>query len=258
MRIRSASPARSISAGCRGRSHRRAACVAVGSLACAAMPDADRRSPATRSPARCAAPAASGRRRRPQRHCPRAARRLASRPPKHVNLKPPKRGCAGRAADRRRRDELRHLRDRARHRAGAEDRQLLRLPGRRRLLRRPRPSTGSSPDFVIQGGDPLGTGTGGPGYTVDEKPPGEPRLHARASWRWRRRSAEPPGRSGSQFFVVTGADAGLPPEYALVGKVSKGYGRGRADRQARRPGERTDRQADGHRRDPEDRRSSGG
>ena len=36
-------------------------------------------------------------------------------------------------------------------------------------------------------------------------------------------SAEPPGRSGSQFFVVTGADAGLPPEYALVGKVSKGY-----------------------------------
>ena len=36
-------------------------------------------------------------------------------------------------------------------------------------------------------------------------------------------SAEPPGRSGSQFFVVTEADAGLPPEYALVGKVSKGY-----------------------------------
>jgi cyclophilin family peptidyl-prolyl cis-trans isomerase len=35
-------------------------------------------------------------------------------------------------------------------------------------------------------------------------------------------SAEPPGRSGSQFYVVTGADAGLPPEYALVGKVSEG------------------------------------
>ena len=34
--------------------------------------------------------------------------------------------------------------------------------------------------------------------------------------------AEPPGRSGSQFFVVVGADAGLPPEYALVGKVSEG------------------------------------
>ena len=36
-------------------------------------------------------------------------------------------------------------------------------------------------------------------------------------------SAEPPGTSGSQFYVVTGADAGLPPEYALVGKVSEGY-----------------------------------
>ena len=35
-------------------------------------------------------------------------------------------------------------------------------------------------------------------------------------------SAEPPGTSGSQFYVVTGADAGLPPEYALVGKVSEG------------------------------------
>ena len=33
---------------------------------------------------------------------------------------------------------------------------------------------------------------------------------------------EPPGTSGSQFFVVTGAEAGLPPEYALVGNVSKG------------------------------------
>jgi peptidyl-prolyl cis-trans isomerase B (cyclophilin B) len=35
-------------------------------------------------------------------------------------------------------------------------------------------------------------------------------------------STDPPGRSGSQFYVVTGADAGLPPEYALVGKVSSG------------------------------------
>jgi cyclophilin family peptidyl-prolyl cis-trans isomerase len=35
-------------------------------------------------------------------------------------------------------------------------------------------------------------------------------------------SAEPPGRSGSQFFVVTSPDLGLPPQYALVGKVSRG------------------------------------
>ena len=33
---------------------------------------------------------------------------------------------------------------------------------------------------------------------------------------------EDPGTSGSQFFVVTGEDAGLPPEYALLGKVIEG------------------------------------
>jgi peptidyl-prolyl cis-trans isomerase B (cyclophilin B) len=33
---------------------------------------------------------------------------------------------------------------------------------------------------------------------------------------------EPPGRSGSQFFVVIAADAGLSPDYALVGRVDKG------------------------------------
>ncbi|HET7574342.1 MAG TPA: peptidylprolyl isomerase, partial [Solirubrobacterales bacterium] len=75
------------------------------------------------------------------------------------------------------------------------------------------------PGFVIQGGDPLGNGSGGPGYSVDEKPP--PNLaYTRGTVAMAKTSAEPPGRSGSQFFVVTGADAGLPPEYALVGKVS--------------------------------------
>ena len=34
--------------------------------------------------------------------------------------------------------------------------------------------------------------------------------------------AEPPGRSGSQFFVVTAPDAGLPPSYALLGRVISG------------------------------------
>jgi peptidyl-prolyl cis-trans isomerase B (cyclophilin B) len=79
------------------------------------------------------------------------------------------------------------------------------------------------PDFVIQGGDPLGNGTGGPGYSVDEKPPAN-LAYTRGVVAMAKSSAEPPGSSGSQFFVVTGADAGLPPEYALVGKVSKGYG----------------------------------
>jgi peptidyl-prolyl cis-trans isomerase B (cyclophilin B) len=78
------------------------------------------------------------------------------------------------------------------------------------------------PGFVIQGGDPLGTGTGGPGYAVVEKPPAN-LAYTKGVVAMAKSSAEPPGTSGSQFYVVTGADAGLPPEYALVGKVSQGY-----------------------------------
>ena len=77
------------------------------------------------------------------------------------------------------------------------------------------------PEFVIQGGDPLGDGTGGPGYKVVEKPPAN-LAYTKGVVAMAKSSAEPPGTSGSQFYVVTGADAGLPPEYALVGKVSKG------------------------------------
>jgi peptidyl-prolyl cis-trans isomerase B (cyclophilin B) len=78
------------------------------------------------------------------------------------------------------------------------------------------------PGFVIQGGDPTGTGTGGPGYSVDEPPP--PRTeYLRGTVAMAKTSVEPPGRSGSQFFVVTAADAGLAPQYALLGKVTKGY-----------------------------------
>jgi cyclophilin family peptidyl-prolyl cis-trans isomerase len=78
-----------------------------------------------------------------------------------------------------------------------------------------------APGFVIQGGDPLGNGTGGPGYSVDEKPPAN-LSYTKGTVAMAKSSAEPPGRSGSQFFVVLAPDAGLPPEYALVGKVSSG------------------------------------
>ncbi len=77
------------------------------------------------------------------------------------------------------------------------------------------------PEFVIQGGDPLGTGTGGPGYSVVEKPPAN-LAYTKGVVAMAKSPAEPPGTSGSQFYVVTGADAGLPPEYALVGRVSSG------------------------------------
>jgi peptidyl-prolyl cis-trans isomerase B (cyclophilin B) len=79
-----------------------------------------------------------------------------------------------------------------------------------------------APGFVIQGGSPSDTTVGGPGYTVVEKPPAN-LSYTKGTVAMAKSSADPPGSSGSQFFIVTGADAGLPPEYALVGKVSQGF-----------------------------------
>jgi peptidyl-prolyl cis-trans isomerase B (cyclophilin B) len=77
------------------------------------------------------------------------------------------------------------------------------------------------PGFVIQGGDPTQLGNGGPGYqTVD--PPGSGARYVKGVVAMGKTATEPAGTSGSQFFVVTGADVGLPPEYAIVGKVTHG------------------------------------
>jgi peptidyl-prolyl cis-trans isomerase B (cyclophilin B) len=77
------------------------------------------------------------------------------------------------------------------------------------------------PGFVIQGGDPTASGTGGPGYSTRDAVPAtaayNPGVVAMA-----KAGNEPPGTAGSQFFVVTGADTGLTPDYALLGKVTKG------------------------------------
>jgi peptidyl-prolyl cis-trans isomerase B (cyclophilin B) len=79
--------------------------------------------------------------------------------------------------------------------------------------------------FVIQGGDPTGTGAGGPGYTVIEPPP-KSTQYVRGDVAMAKTQTEPAGASGSQFFVVTAANAtqsaGLTPDYALVGKVVSG------------------------------------
>ena len=77
------------------------------------------------------------------------------------------------------------------------------------------------PDFVIQGGDPTQTGSGGPGYqTFDKPPPGTKYTHGVVAMA--KLPTEPAGTSGSQFFVVTRDDAGLPPDYAVVGEVTDG------------------------------------
>jgi cyclophilin family peptidyl-prolyl cis-trans isomerase len=77
------------------------------------------------------------------------------------------------------------------------------------------------PGFVIQGGDPTQGGSGGPGYQTVDKPPADA-TYTYGSVAMAKTAAEPPGTSGSQFFVVTAPDAGLAPDYALVGTISKG------------------------------------
>jgi peptidyl-prolyl cis-trans isomerase B (cyclophilin B) len=77
------------------------------------------------------------------------------------------------------------------------------------------------PGFVIQGGDPTQSGTGGPGYSTVDVPPSDSR-YVKGVVAMAKSPLEPAGTAGSQFFVVTGEDASLPPEYALVGEVTDG------------------------------------
>jgi peptidyl-prolyl cis-trans isomerase B (cyclophilin B) len=79
--------------------------------------------------------------------------------------------------------------------------------------------------FVIQGGDPTGTGAGGPGYTVVEAPPKNTE-YVLGDVAMAKTETQPAGASGSQFFIVTAPNvtqsAGLTPDYALLGKVVSG------------------------------------
>jgi cyclophilin family peptidyl-prolyl cis-trans isomerase len=77
------------------------------------------------------------------------------------------------------------------------------------------------PGFVIQGGDPTATGSGGPGYQTVDPPPADA-SYTKGVVAMAKAADEAPGTAGSQFFVVTGDDVGLPPEYAVVGTVTEG------------------------------------
>jgi len=73
-------------------------------------------------------------------------------------------------------------------------------------------------NFVIQGGDPNGDGSGGPGYTIVEAPPASLQ-YTRGTVAMAKTATDPAGASGSQFFIVTAQQTELPPQYALVGNV---------------------------------------
>jgi cyclophilin family peptidyl-prolyl cis-trans isomerase len=77
------------------------------------------------------------------------------------------------------------------------------------------------PGFVIQGGDPTGTGQGGPGYKTVDKPPKNAK-YTLGVVAMAKAGNEKAGTAGSQFFVVTGPNANLPPDYAVLGKVVSG------------------------------------
>ena len=73
--------------------------------------------------------------------------------------------------------------------------------------------------FMCQGGDPTGTGRGGPGYKFDDELP-KPREYQIGSVAMANAG---PNTNGSQFFIISGPDgARLPPQYSLFGKVVKG------------------------------------
>ena len=74
---------------------------------------------------------------------------------------------------------------------------------------------------MIQGGDPTQSGTGGPGYQTVDPPPADA-SYTKGVVAMAKTETEAAGTSGSQFFVVTGADIGLSADYAIVGRVTSG------------------------------------
>ena len=75
------------------------------------------------------------------------------------------------------------------------------------------------PGFMIQGGDPTGTGSGGPGYQFADELPhaGQYKIGSVAM------ANAGPDTNGSQFFIVTGPNGvSLPPQYSLFGQVTSG------------------------------------
>jgi len=75
------------------------------------------------------------------------------------------------------------------------------------------------PGFVLQGGDPEGTGRGGPGYKFEDELPARGRYEIGSL----AMANAGPNTNGSQFFIISGPDgASLPPSYSLFGKVVQG------------------------------------
>src|SRR5690606_418457 len=102
--------------------------------------------------------------------------------------------------------------------------------------------------FMIQGGCPLGTGTGGPGYTFDDEPHpelqfNEPYLLAMANAGVRPNpiTGKPAGTNGSQFFITVSTPDYLNNKHTIFGKVADDDSKAVVDKIANTPTERDDR-----------------
>jgi peptidyl-prolyl cis-trans isomerase B (cyclophilin B) len=74
-------------------------------------------------------------------------------------------------------------------------------------------------DFVAQGGCPLGTGTGGPGYKFEDETRGNPHRHEAGSLSMANAG---PNTNGSQFFICHKPQPHLDGKHTVFGKVRKG------------------------------------
>lgn len=75
------------------------------------------------------------------------------------------------------------------------------------------------PDFMIQGGDPTGTGRGGPGYRFEDEFAGNPNTHERGVISMANAG---PGTNGSQFFITHVPCPWLNGKHTVFGKVTSG------------------------------------
>src|SRR5512142_1672961 len=75
-------------------------------------------------------------------------------------------------------------------------------------------------DFMIQGGCPLGTGTGGPGFTIKDELGGKRQKHLRGSLSMAKTAA--PDSGGSQFFICHSPQPHLDRKHTVFGQVTKG------------------------------------
>src|SRR3954462_15254963 len=76
------------------------------------------------------------------------------------------------------------------------------------------------PDFMIQGGDPSGTGMGGPGYKFEDETKGSPHKFDKAGKLAMANAG--PGTNGSQFFITTAATTWLTGNHTIFGEVVEG------------------------------------